>query len=582
LEKPASEVVSTDPGPEFGVDHRLFLALLGLFGLGVAQPFFSLVGANPTFFVAHRTGALEILWLTALVFLGPPTLVWLLTFAASKVAGPAVGALVPVGLAILAAVAIGGYVWRPADLQVELAIALVVPLAALLYLGLRRYHALGSAIANLGWISLVFPIMFLFFSPVADLVFASDDSEQAAGGLGAQVDTSIALIVLDELPLSSMLDDDGNIDRARLPNFARLADMSTWYRDTTTVSTQTLVAIPSILTGRVQLTAPAPTAANYPSSLFVELAPSHGVDAWESVTRLCPTDICSSSPYSSRSLLLDDSWIVILNQVLPPGVARRWVPSITDQWTQFRQPRVTRPRNISADDEWEFPWDDLDQNQATQFRSLTARIGTTDTPTFWYEHVLLPHTPWFHRPDGSGNEGEWIPWLDDGVWPGGADHERGVLMHAMQVEFVDTLLGEFLDNVEATGRFDDMMLVVMADHGVALQEGFSRRSYAPETAAELTRVPLLVKYPGQLSGAIDDREAEITDVFATVADVLEIDGIDATTLDGRSLLGDPASGRNRLNEPSTLQFAEAVDRFHSWVPPGVSAEEPFDELMARN
>ena len=63
-------------------------------------------------------------------------------------------------------------------------------------------------------------------------------------------DTPVVLIVLDELPTSSLLNEEGKIDAEMFPNFAELAEGSVWFRNATTVVTVTELAIPAILTGR--------------------------------------------------------------------------------------------------------------------------------------------------------------------------------------------------------------------------------------------------------------------------------------------------------------------------------------------
>ena len=59
----------------------------------------------------------------------------------------------------------------------------------------------------------------------------------------------IVIIVFDELPTISLLDSNMEIDAGRYPNFAKLADTSTWYRGASTIHYSTRFSIPSILTG---------------------------------------------------------------------------------------------------------------------------------------------------------------------------------------------------------------------------------------------------------------------------------------------------------------------------------------------
>ena len=84
--------------------------------------------------------------------------------------------------------------------------------------------------------------------------------------------TNVFLIILDELPRSSLLDENGGIDADAYPNLARLADASTRYVATTTVGTRIMDAVPAILSGLL----PGPEArsaiaAEYPETLFTWL-----------------------------------------------------------------------------------------------------------------------------------------------------------------------------------------------------------------------------------------------------------------------------------------------------------------------
>ena len=58
------------------------------------------------------------------------------------------------------------------------------------------------------------------------------------------------MVVFDEFPLTSLLDEHYQIDSVRYPHFAALAEQSTWFRNATTVSGDTVVAVPSLLTGQ--------------------------------------------------------------------------------------------------------------------------------------------------------------------------------------------------------------------------------------------------------------------------------------------------------------------------------------------
>ena len=77
------------------------------------------------------------------------------------------------------------------------------------------------------------------------------------------------MVLMDELPLRSLLDHSGQIDRRLYPNFAKLAGQSTWYRNATAV-------IGADQAGPCRRCSPAairprtwpPIAARYPNNLF--------------------------------------------------------------------------------------------------------------------------------------------------------------------------------------------------------------------------------------------------------------------------------------------------------------------------
>ena len=54
------------------------------------------------------------------------------------------------------------------------------------------------------------------------------------------------MVIFDELPLTSLMDEKRQIDPVRYPNFAALADDGYWFRNATTVTDYTVQAVPAI------------------------------------------------------------------------------------------------------------------------------------------------------------------------------------------------------------------------------------------------------------------------------------------------------------------------------------------------
>ena len=129
-------------------------------------------------------------------------------------------------------------------------------------LAARRVAAaigLGAALAYLrcagsqadpdraGACALLFLGLFLLHSDASRLSFSGADTALAAG---EQAKAPVILVAFDELPINSLRDSHGRIDRVRFPNFAALAAGSTWFSNTSTVAEGTTHAVPAILTGR--------------------------------------------------------------------------------------------------------------------------------------------------------------------------------------------------------------------------------------------------------------------------------------------------------------------------------------------
>lgn len=99
---------------------------------------------------------------------------------------------------------------------------------------------------------------------------------------------------------------------------------------------------------------------------------------------------------------------------------------------------------------------------------------------------------------------------------------------------VDHECGRFLEELRARGLFDDILLIVSADHGEAMDEPHNR--YQHSTFVEdVLHVPLLLKLPGSKHGG--QRIAtpvQLLDLYPTLAEILGLDP--PSHLQGRSLV----------------------------------------------
>jgi hypothetical protein len=144
-----------------------------------------------------------------------------------------------------------------------------------------------------------------------------------------------------------------------------------------------------------------------------------------------------------------------------------------------------------------------------------------------------------------------------GVWRDPWNAAFGRTRHLLQVQTADWLVGETVARLKKIGAYDDSMIIVTADHGVAFIPNVASRGASDLNYPEVMWTPLLVKLPGQTAGAVDDRAAETIDVVPTIADEL---GIEVPwDMDGRSLLGEPRPDGPRRLADWALNQKQPVD-----------------------
>ena len=533
--------------PESPSSRRLrpFLELLGLSGLAVAQPLLAVFGDAPDYFVFQGSSSRDIVVFAVVIVLAPPLVLWALTQLIGwgsdrrrRIAqSDAVGVLVGL-LALQIAVS--------ADAALALALALAVAAGTGAALAHRHWSDVGLWASWLAPAPLVFLALFLFSSPVSGLVQGGDVDPADLGAFGSADPPPVVMLVFDEWPLASIVRSDGTIDADLYPNVAALAGDSTWYRDTTTVANLTNFAVPALLTGNLPEEGDTADTTTHPENLFTLLGGNYDLDVTERITRLCPTSLCATAggrsgrgPVADVTDLLAEAREVFVDRLTPGDQSG---PE-TDVFVEPTE-AVERAREGAEDQRFE---DLLDPRPASVNRFLRG-IRAGEDPTVHFLHLLEPHTPYLDLPDGRRYEADpalrMISPREDGE-PGGdrraaAEPPARLDRQRLQLEVarVDRLLGDVLHRLRRTGLYDDTLIVVTSDHGIAFQPGGPVRGLGIEpideaAQPELLWVPLLIKAPGQADGEVSDLPAQTIDVLPTMADRL---GIDLPwTVDGEAL-----------------------------------------------
>ena len=492
-----------------------------LCAFSIAQPVFDLLGRNPTFFVAHRAGAMDITLFALAVSLGPP-LVLVPIIGAFVVLGRGARGALLVAVALLVGLVALPLLHRVGGMPTAAVLGGAVVIGGLTAVAHARFAALRSVLTVLTPAVAVFPLLFLLHSPVSRLVRAAD--ETVVGATGVQRSPPIVFVVFDGLALTSLLDASGAVDEARYPAFARLAAISTWYRDTTTVAEMTHLAVPAILTGRYpRATRAVPSAVDHPRNLFTLLAGAYDMRVHETVTALCPDWLCGVAVREPALVklrsMVSDAAVVYAHFLVPAGLRGR-LPSIEGRWRDFGIP-VERGDEVFSS----MALGEVARDRVAAFERFLAGIGGGSRPTVHFVHTLLPHSPFVYLPSGRmyGAPQE-LPGFGMGRWgQNAAAIEVGEERYLLQLGFVDRLLGRLLDRLDETGLLDAALLAVTADHGCSFLPGEPHRGITQRNYHDVAAVPLFIKEPGQREARVLDQPLETIDVLPTVAATLGID-----------------------------------------------------------
>ena len=517
--------------------------LLVLFGFAIAQPIYDLLGRYPEFLSAHGCGIGDLLLLVLCLSLLFPVLL-----------GVGLGALGrwshrfrSISYQVLLAMLVGAFALQfhrlvsavPGVLWVFVA-GLVACVASLVY---QRLPTLRLV---LDWLLItvpLFPLLFLLRLPIAQLVQADVPEQQ----WDVPATAPIVMVVFDEFPLISLLNEKWEIDAERFPHFGRLAAESYWFTQATTVSDWTPISIPSLLSGRLPTPGreALPTLGGHPQNLFTLLAGSYQLRVFENITQLAPLE-GRTEREPLRWALFSDIAYLYAHLLLPPELSAH-LPPVTESWRRFGRLASGPLPSDAVPQDWTAPPGDWSE-RAVKFRDFVATIGWRAEPTFYFLHSMLPHATWRYLPDGRiytlyeplgvrgvlrPNGGKGISlWLDD--WLAVQAYQR----HLLQVGFVDTLLGELLAHLEEKGIYDEILLVVAADHGSSFVPTTSRRKVTEANHPDIMLVPLFVKAPGQSCGVRVEENVETVDLLPTLLGLLDIP--QPWPMDGRNVLGDSA------------------------------------------
>jgi len=161
-------------------------------------------------------------------------------------------------------------------------------------------------------------------------------------------------------------------------------------------------------------------------------------------------------------------------------------------------------------------------------------------PSFLYVHTMDPHVPYtppppFDRkwepqpaPDHPGMD----PRTD---YKEPLDRERMIAQYDGDIAYGDQEFGRFVRELKARGRYDDTLIVFLADHGEEFLD-HGKWLHGRSVFEELIHVPLLVKFPrGRGAGRRVAQQVQVVDVLPSVLVELGLPTPEPPVIAGRPL-----------------------------------------------
>lgn len=203
-------------------------------------------------------------------------------------------------------------------------------------------------------------------------------------------------------------------------------------------------------------------------------------------------------------------------------------------------------------------------------------------PFFLYLHFIDPHDP--YAPP-AGYDTKFSGGLLQSPFTYTADMQQKINLYDGEISFLDSELGKFFNWLKDKKLYDDLMIVIVSDHGEQFMEhGDERHGY--KLYNEEVHIPLMLKTGrAKDSGRVITETVSTVDIFPTILERL---GNKApSTLPGISLLNDEAiqSRRGILSEIRRVYDMKAVtdrpgSRLMMDVPYDQKDPEPAKSLQA--
>ena len=512
--------------------------IAALWALAFVQPLLDLLGNNPDFFVARGNSVGDILILSIGFTFLPPLCLFALEWVVSRFSARFYYGL---HFALLALIAGFFFIQFVSDLfSARSALILLVSfgLGALVAWTVFRFLFVKNLMDILIIAPFVILALFIFNSKTTDIIFPKEGEFELARDSGD--DHPIVLMIFDELGTSNLMTSDGKIDGQRFPNFARMADSSTWYKNETTTAFFTPHAVPGILTGINQPSSTLPTWQEQPLSLFSQFARKRPIHVLEPVTAICPEDLCPDPQAEAGQMtrlkaLFSDLKYVEGKLVLPPGLAAK-LPDVSSNFGDFGnggdEPDAPVELGKRKKKRGDLAVKAEPQSDPELYEQFIQQVPDSDRG-LTVMHMHLPHQVWKYDLQGNQYNDSPLEQLSRslGTW---MVNSNGISISQarmyVQTGFADALLGQMRRKLESMGLWKKAIVIVTADHGVSFEgNGVPQRQADERAMGEVANPPLFIKYPGQKKGVVSRKHSMTLDIVPTIAKSLGVKDLYDTT-----------------------------------------------------
>jgi hypothetical protein len=502
---------------------------------------------NLAFFAARGSSGFDIISFSVLLVVLPPALLLAIELLLGLIRPEVRQAAHVVFLGLLIALTAAQALKKAIDASDTVLIVLAVAVGAAVAVLWARAEPVRSFLNVLSPVPIVFLLLFLLSGQISELAFPSEAKARSIGGVAT---APIVVVLLDELPSNTLVDDNDKLDAKRFPGFGELAKNATWFKNAYTVYDSTERAQPAIMDGDLPAKDRQPISSDHPNSIFSLFGKSHRMNVDEEATAVCSRDLCTDTigdePYGKRlSSMAEDLGLVWLHVVSPPDIEND-LASVSENWGNFggggsaQVPSTSQasPVNTRAN---------LNRGRSARFQEWMDRIVPGRRPALNFKHTLMPHVPWQYLPSGRlyrRQPNDAIPGLSNQAFEDQGQLDVLLQRHFLQAGFADLELQRLWKKLKADGLWDQSLIVVAADHGVAFPHKRERRRLNRQTAAEIAPIPLFMKAPGQRTAKVDDAWVETIDILPTIFDILNLDP--RVKMDGRSAFSEEVQSRDEL------------------------------------